>query len=195
MWNRRKEEEPQRPLSSATMASAPNEGVPLNAVPASYERTARATANIGENVFVTGQIFAKEDLIIDGQIDGQVELLEHKLTVGKSGKVKANIKAREVVIMGAVQGNVEASDKIDLRKDAHLVGDIRAARIAIEDGAVFKGSIDITRVTEAARPNTGPRPAATPAPAPTSQAAAAATAASAGAGSATAAPAANDVKR
>lgn len=177
MWNRRKDEEPARPLSSMNPVSVPNEGVPLNAVPANYERTARATANLGENVFVTGQIFAKEDLIIDGQVDGMVELLEHKLTVGKNGKVKANVKAREVVIMGAVQGNVEASDKIDLRRDAHLVGDIRAARIAIEDGAVFKGSIDITRVTEATRP-TVPRPATAPA-----QAAAAA----AGSGSGTAA--------
>jgi cytoskeletal protein CcmA (bactofilin family) len=174
MWNRRKDEEASRPaLTQPVAVPVASEGVPVSSMPANYERTARSTAMIGENVFITGQIFAKEDLIIDGQIDGTVELLEHKLTIGKNGKVKANIKAREVTVMGAVQGNIDAADKIDLRRDAHLVGDIRAARIAIEDGAMFKGSIDITRV-EAKQ---APRPAAAqpvqPVAAPTATAAAA----------------------
>jgi cytoskeletal protein CcmA (bactofilin family) len=178
MWNRKKdkEEDVYRPAMTPTPAQPASEGVPVSSVPASYDRTARSTAMIGENVFITGQIFAKEDLIIDGQIDGTVELLENKLTIGKNGKVKAHIKAREVCIMGAVQGNVDATDKIELRRDAHLVGDIRAARIAIEDGALFKGSIDITRV-EAAKPAT--RPVAQPVQ-PVAQAAAAAAGAGAG---------------
>ena len=176
MWNRRKDKEDDafRPAATQPLAAPPaNEGVPVSATPAAYDRTARTTAMIGENVFITGQIFAKEDLIIDGQIDGTIELLENKLTIGKNGKVKAHVKAREVCIMGAVQGNVDATDKIELRRDAHLVGDIRAARIAIEDGALFKGSIDITRI-EAAKP--APRPAVQPATAPApAQAMAAAT--------------------
>jgi cytoskeletal protein CcmA (bactofilin family) len=159
MWKRTKEEEP-RPAFTPPAAPPPaSEGMPVSAMPATYDRTARSTAMIGENVFITGQIFAKEDLIIDGQIDGTIELLENKLTIGKNGKVKAHIKAREVTVMGAVQGNVDATDKIELRRDAHLVGDIRAARIAIEDGAMFKGSIDITRV-DTAKP--APKPAAQP---------------------------------
>jgi cytoskeletal protein CcmA (bactofilin family) len=85
-----------------------------------------------------------------------VELHEHRLTVGPNGKLQAGVKAREVVVLGTIHGNVEASDKIDIRKDAKLVGDIKTARIVIEDGAYFKGSIDIAR-PEAAR---APAPAA-----------------------------------
>ncbi len=99
---------------------------------------------------IKGQIFSREDLTIDGEIDGSVELHEHRLTVGPNGKLQAGVKAREVVVLGTIHGNVEASDKIDIRKDAKLVGDIKTARIVIEDGAFFKGSIDIAR-PEAAR--------------------------------------------
>ncbi|MBY0506766.1 MAG: polymer-forming cytoskeletal protein [Bryobacteraceae bacterium] len=165
MWNRRKEEEAPRtgsPLSGSPLPGpvAPMEGMPVSTTPTGYQ-AARNTATIGENVLIAGQIFAKEDLVIDGQIDGTIELLEHKVTIGKAARVKATVKAREVVIHGTVHGNVEASDKIDLRRDAHLVGDIRAARIAIEDGAIFKGSIDVTKVEV---PKAAPRPATSAAP-------------------------------
>jgi cytoskeletal protein CcmA (bactofilin family) len=164
MWNRRKEEEPQ-PLTPRAAAPptpvTPMEGMPVSTNPSGYQAS-RTTATIGENVLIAGQIFAKEDLIIDGQLDGTIEVLENKVTIGKAARVKASVKAREVVIHGTVHGNVEASDKIDLRRDAHLVGDIRAARIAIEDGAIFKGSIDVTKVEV---PKTPPRPATTAAPA------------------------------
>jgi cytoskeletal protein CcmA (bactofilin family) len=113
---------------------------------------------------IKGQIFSREDLTIDGEIDGSVELHEHRLTVGPNGKLQAGVKAREVVVLGTIHGNVEASDKIDIRKDARLVGDIKTARIVIEDGAYFKGSIDI------ARPEAG-KPAAAAAPAQQSKAA------------------------
>ncbi len=102
---------------------------------------------------IKGQIFSREDLTIDGEVDGSVELHEHRLTVGPNGKLQAGVKAREVVVLGTIHGNVEASDKIDIRKDAKLVGDIKTARIVIEDGAYFKGSIDIAR-PEAARHRT-----------------------------------------
>jgi len=102
-------------------------------------------------VLVKGQVFAREDLVIDGELEGTLELQEHRLTIGPNGKVQASIKAREVVIVGTVHGNIEASDKLDIRKDAKLVGDIKTARIMIEDGAYFKGSIDIQR-PEVSRP-------------------------------------------
>lgn len=159
MWNRRKEEESPR-IATTPLAVAPMEGMPVSTTPTGYQG-ARTTATIGENVLISGQIFAKEDLVIDGQIDGTIELLENKVTIGKAARVKATIKAREVVIHGTVHGNVEASDKIDLRRDAHLIGDIRAARIAIEDGAIFKGSIDVTKVEV---PKAAPRPANSAAP-------------------------------
>jgi cytoskeletal protein CcmA (bactofilin family) len=103
------------------------------------------SASIGKAVKVVGQIFSKEDLYVDGEIEGTVEALEHKLTIGPNGVVRAGVKAREVVALGTIQGNVEAHDKLEIRKDAKLVGDIRTARIIIEDGAYFKGSIDIVK--------------------------------------------------
>lgn len=109
------------------------------------ETEARNSAMIGKSVKVVGQIFTKEDLYVDGDVEGTIESLENKVTVGPNGRVQASIRAREVILLGQVQGNVETSDKVDIRKDAKLVGDIVAARISIEDGALFKGSIDIKK--------------------------------------------------
>lgn len=114
--------------------------------PARFEAEPRGgAATIGKAVKVVGQIFSREDLYVDGEVEGTVEALEHKLTIGPNGTVRATIKAREVVALGAIHGNVEATDKIEIRKDAKLTGDIRTARIIIEDGAYFKGSIDIVK--------------------------------------------------
>ena len=124
-------------------------------------------ATIGKAVMVKGQIYSREDLIIDGEVEGSVELQEHKLTVGPNGKVQAGIKAREIVVLGSIHGNVDASDKIDIRKDAKLVGDIKAARIVIEDGAYFKGSIDIVKpeISKQPAPKQQPQQNAAPQPA------------------------------
>ncbi|HTP32232.1 MAG TPA: polymer-forming cytoskeletal protein [Candidatus Acidoferrales bacterium] len=124
--------------------------------PARFEPENRGgAATIGKAVKVSGNIYSREDLYVDGDMDGTVEALEHKLTIGPNGTVKATIKAREVVVLGAIQGNVEATDKIEIRKDARLTGDIRTARIIIEDGAYFKGSIDIVKP----EPKPAPKPA------------------------------------
>jgi len=123
-------------------------------------------ATIGKAVKVVGQIFSKEDLYVDGDLEGTVELLEHKLTIGPNGTVHASVKAREVIALGTIQGNVEAADRIEIRKDARLVGDIKTARNIIEDGAYFKGSIDIVKPEPsraAARPPQQAAPAAAPA--------------------------------
>jgi cytoskeletal protein CcmA (bactofilin family) len=125
------------------------------------------TATIGKAVKIVGQIHSKEDLFVDGDLEGTVEVLEHKLTIGPNGTVHATVKAREVMILGTIQGNVEATDKIEIRKEARLVGDIRTARIVIEDGAYFKGSIDIVKPEPAKAAAAAPRPAApVAAPAP-----------------------------
>src|SRR6202041_3383708 len=123
------------------------------------------SASIGKAVKVVGQIYSKEDLYVDGEIEGTVEALEHKLTIGPNGVVRAGAKAREVVALGTIQGNVDAHDKLEIRKDAKLVGDIRTARIIIEDGAYFKGSIDIVKPAPA-KPGVKPQQAAAPAAAP-----------------------------
>jgi cytoskeletal protein CcmA (bactofilin family) len=114
------------------------------------EPISRGAAVLGKSVIVKGQIFSREDLTIDGEVEGTVELQEHRLTVGPNGKVSATIKAKEICVIGTVNGNVEASDKIEIRKEAKLVGDMRTARIVIEDGAYFKGNIDIIRTPAAA---------------------------------------------
>lgn len=159
MWNRRNNpEESARPVASNPTPSY--DGPPMQTSPR-YEADAppARVATIGKGVTITGQIFSKEDIIIDGEVEGTVEAHDHKCTIGPNGKVKAGLKAKDVVILGLVQGNVEASDKTEIRKDARLVGDIKTARISIEDGAVFKGSIDIIR--SEAKP--APKPAAQPA--------------------------------
>jgi cytoskeletal protein CcmA (bactofilin family) len=103
-------------------------------------------AVLGRNVSVKGQIISKEDLTIDGDMEGSVEVPENRLTIGPNGKVKVDsVKAREVVVLGSLQGSVEANDKVFIRKDAQLVGDVQTAGIVIEDGAYFKGGIDIRK--------------------------------------------------
>lgn len=106
----------------------------------------RTGAQIGKGMTVRGDIHSQEDLYVDGEIEGKIELEQHVLTVGPAGKVDASIRAGEVVISGTVTGNIEAVHKIIIHKDAKLTGDIKTAGISIEDGAYFKGSIDIVPV-------------------------------------------------
>src|SRR5580658_4481215 len=178
MWNKRRDEEPSKPYapppSPAPVAPSPietkKEITPVSSTPmGKFEPPSSASnaATIGKAVKVVGQIYSKEDLYVDGEVEGTVEALEHKLTVGPNGVVRAGIKAREVVALGNIQGNVEAHEKIEIRKDAKLVGDIRTARIIIEDGAYFKGSIDIVKPEPAKAAGKVPQsggPAAAPSP-------------------------------
>ena len=172
MWNRRKDE-PYTPKPVTGAPPAPSElakeGIPMstlpNRIPEPHHDIPRSTAVLGKSVIVKGQIISREDLTIDGEVEGTVELQEHRLTIGPNGRVSASVKARELVVLGTIHGNVETTDKIEIRKDAKLVGDIRTARIVIEDGAYFKGNIDIVRA-EAPRAAAGPKPvASTPGPA------------------------------
>src|SRR6476646_932647 len=164
MWNNKRKEEEYTPKVTSTPPvsyESKMEGVPMSTSPvrtAPENENARGAASIGKSVTIKGQIFSREDLIVDGEIEGAIELNDHRLTVGPNGRVRAGIKAREIVVLGSIDGNVEALDKIDIRKDAKLVGDIKTARIIIEDGAYFKGSIDIVK-TEQPKP-TQPRPQA-----------------------------------
>ena len=96
-------------------------------------------ACIGKEVKITGQIYSKEELYVYGDVEGTIEMQAHRLTVGPEGKIRCNVKAREVVILGNVQGKVDASDRLEVRKGASVAGDITTARIVIEDSAYFKG--------------------------------------------------------
>jgi len=150
MWNNKRKEDEYTPKVAPVppVSPEPKKEVPLSTSPIrtpEYE-TARGSASIGKSVTIKGQILSREDLIVDGEIEGAIELNDHRLTVGPNGRVRAGIKAREIVVLGSIEGDVEALDKIDIRKDAKLIGDIKTARIVIEDGAYFKGSIDIVKV-------------------------------------------------
>src|SRR5947199_5343918 len=108
----------------------------------------RGTARLGASLHVKGEISGNEDLLIDGAVEGLVQLDERKLTVGAAAKVTADIIAREVVVYGTVKGNLRAKDKIEIKKDGSVNGDLTTARIMIEDGAYFKGSIEIDKSAE-----------------------------------------------
>jgi cytoskeletal protein CcmA (bactofilin family) len=115
---------------------------------------------LGRTAVVRGQLSGDEDLLVEGQFEGAITLAEHCLTVGADGQVKAEIHARQVIILGTVTGNVSAREKIEIRRSGHVVGDLLAGAIAIEEGAYFKGSIDILReeVPEASRAVAAPSP-------------------------------------
>lgn len=135
----------------------------MNTLPArSYdpEPSRGNAAGIGKSVVIKGQLFSREDLYIDGEVEGAVEMLEHRLTVGPNGRIVAGVKAREVVVIGTVHGNIESSDKVEIRKGAKVVGDIRTVRIVIEDEAFFKGSIDQVKPEPKPQPRASAMPAA-----------------------------------
>jgi len=135
-------------------------------------RGASEVATIGKSVVVKGELSGSEDLIVDGEVEGSIALRGQTLTVGPNGRVRANIEARNVVVHGRVNGNIKASDRVELRKSASLQGDIATARISIDDGAFFKGGIDIQKPEPAPKSEPKPHtaavaaPVATPAPPP-----------------------------
>jgi cytoskeletal protein CcmA (bactofilin family) len=112
--------------------------------------TSGATARLGASLHIKGEITGNEDLQIDGSVEGLVQLEDRKLTVGASARVTADIIAREVIVYGNVKGNLRARDRIEIKKDGSVVGDLTTARIMIEDGAYFKGSIEIDKAGDAA---------------------------------------------
>jgi cytoskeletal protein CcmA (bactofilin family) len=102
-------------------------------------------AHIGKSVVIKGELSGSEDLYLDGEVEGSIELRSHSLTIGPNGRVRANINAKDVVIHGKVDGNVRGNERVELKKSAVLNGDVITQRIVIEDGAFFKGSIDIQK--------------------------------------------------
>lgn len=127
---------------------------------------------IGKTLTVHGHLSGREDLVIDGRVEGDIELVENRLTVGVGGHVQGGVKAREIAVFGTVNGNLEATERIEIKKNAKVIGDLRSARFVIEDEAYFKGNIDTIRTepkvaaaaASAAKP-TMPAPAPAPMPA------------------------------
>lgn len=122
-----------------------NSGARTVPVPPSPKPTASAATLIGKGMLIKGRIESQQDLYIDGEVQGSLDVPNSRLTVGPNGKVRAGAKARELDVQGAIEGNVESSEKVSVRTGGSLVGDVRTAGIVIEDGAFFKGTIDIVK--------------------------------------------------
>jgi cytoskeletal protein CcmA (bactofilin family) len=139
--------EPERPATPAT-PTAVSEPAPAAPRPVSASTADQAT--IGKSLVIKGEVTGSESLYIDGRVEGSINLSGNRVTVGRNGVVSANINAREIVVLGKVRGNLTASDRVDIRSDGSLTGDVVAARISIEDGAFFKGGIDIRKAGQKA---------------------------------------------
>jgi len=143
--------EPARPAPPASTPSAFEPGAvrPVSGAATSAAIPSGEQATIGKSLFVKGEVSGSESLYVDGKVEGTISLPGNRVTVGRNGQVAANITAREVVVLGKVRGNVHASDRVDIRSEGSLTGDVAAARISIEDGAYFKGGIDIRKPGDA----------------------------------------------
>jgi cytoskeletal protein CcmA (bactofilin family) len=132
-----------RPVTSTPTVPAAVE--PAAAPRPAVSATTADQATIGKSLVIKGEVTGSESLYIDGRVEGSINLAGNRVTVGRNGVVAANINAREIVVLGKVRGNLTASDRVDIRSDGSLTGDVVAARISIEDGAFFKGGIDIRK--------------------------------------------------
>ena len=145
MWNKQQTQtQTQAPV--APPAQAPTSSVASFAAPSTpraVSPSARNSARLGASLQIKGHITGTEDLQIDGKVDGPITLHGHELTVGSSAQLNSEIHAGEVVVYGKVVGNLHARDRVDVKKDGSVIGDISTARISIEDGAQFKGRIEI----------------------------------------------------
>jgi len=142
--------EPERPSTPTPIQSVTTEA-PVPRPVASTSTSSADQATIGKSLVIKGEVTGSEALYIDGRVEGSINLAGNRVTVGRNGVVAANINAREIVVLGKVRGNLTASDRVDIRSDGSLTGDVVAARISIEDGAFFKGGIDIRKAGQ--KPN------------------------------------------
>ena len=140
--------QPAQPAPPPVAAATPSVPVPHKETPKASDPYRADVGHIGKSVQIKGELTGSEDLYLDGSIEGTVDLRDHSLIIGPNGKIKAGITARDLVVHGRVEGNVTATGRVELRKSCTLIGDVSTQRIVIEDGAFFKGAIDIKEKTE-----------------------------------------------
>jgi cytoskeletal protein CcmA (bactofilin family) len=152
MWKARPEEnkpmsmnptQPAQPAPPLAVAATPAPTPIHKETPKPSDSPRGDVGHIGKSVHIRGELTGSEDLYLDGEIEGSVDLRDHALIIGPNGRIKAGITARDLVVHGKVEGNVTASGRVELRKSCTLIGDVTTQRIVIEDGAFFKGAIDI----------------------------------------------------
>ena len=150
-------------VRSTSPASSPNSYNPVKTVSAPIEQ-----ATIGRTLVIKGELSGAEALYIDGRIEGKITLPDNRVTIGRNGIVQANITAREVVVMGKVSGNIDCSDRVDIRSEGSVTGEVSTVRISVEDGAVLKGGIQVKsgeqKQNQAHSKADAPKPAAAEAP-------------------------------
>src|SRR5215208_3277873 len=166
MWKR---DEAVRPASGQPTAAPPSPAPTQAGTPAPRPTEAslkmeKDIVNIGKSVVIKGELNGSEDLTIEGHVEGTIQLKEHVLTIGPNGRIKAQVYAKSVIVLGEVTGNVTASEKVDIRDNGSVDGDIVSPRVAIAEGAHFRGSVDMQRKGGAA-PQAQGKPAAAAAPA------------------------------
>lgn len=165
MWKR---DEAVKPTGQAAPAAAPKPAAaPSAAAPAVTPRTdeprtsaSRDVVNIGKSVVIKGELNGSEDLTIEGHVEGKIELRDHVLTIGPNGRIKAEVFAKAVIVLGEVAGNVSATEKVDIRDRGSVDGDIISPRVAIAEGAHFRGSVDMGHGSAAKQPRSDSTPAA-----------------------------------
>src|SRR5215467_7918261 len=141
MWKRDESVRPAQPTSPSA-AAAPEISAARSETVRQQERD---MVNIGKSVIIKGELSGSEDLTIEGQVEGKIELKQNVLTIGPNGKIKAQILAKAVVVQGEVTGNISATERVDIRDAGSVDGDLSAPRVAIADGAHFRGSIDMQK--------------------------------------------------
>src|SRR6478735_9035431 len=150
MWKRDEAVKP--PPSTGTPAPTHHGSEPVTSRVEAPRQQERDMVNIGKSVIIKGELTGSEDLTIEGQVEGKIELRQNILTIGPNGKIKAQVFAKAIVIQGEVIGNVTATERVDIRDNGSVDGDLSAPRVAIADGAHFRGSIDMQKSGGAAKP-------------------------------------------
>ena len=143
MWKRDEAVRPPQPTAAPTPSHVP-EATPVRTEP-TRQHQERDMVNIGKSVIIKGELSGSEDLTIEGQVEGKIELRQNILTIGPNGKIKAQVFAKTVVVQGEVTGNITATERVDIRDAGSVDGDLSAPRVAIADGAHFRGAIDMQK--------------------------------------------------
>jgi cytoskeletal protein CcmA (bactofilin family) len=150
MWKR---DEAVKPTSGPATPAVPSQGAQSASPQETRHQIGRDVVNIGKSVVIKGELNGSEDLTIEGQVEGKIELKDHVLTIGPNGKIKAQVFAKALIVLGEVNGNVSATEKVEIRDGGSVDGDIVSPRVAIAEGAHFRGSVDMQR--KAGQPGPG----------------------------------------
>ena len=145
MWKRDESVKPATPPAPSPAAAPVASASATPAVGEPRTQLGRDNVNIGKSVIIKGELSGSEDLTIEGHVEGRIDLKDNVLTIGPNGKIKAEVFAKSVVVLGEVTGNVTASEKVDIRDNGSVDGDIASPRVAIAEGAHFRGSVDMQR--------------------------------------------------